>query len=99
METWPRPKTSTAASHAAEVVLDALGGLARRDAREHLGVERLQVDPDRLDAAALSVGEPAEVVRRLELHLDRQAAGLLDRRRALGHVERPAVGRGSASRW
>ncbi len=76
----------------AEVALDPALGLARRHAREHLGVERLDVDADRVDARRVHLGEHRQVVGRLELHLHRHpAAALLDRRRALGDVERAAV--------
>ena len=62
-----------------------------RDAREHLGVEGLDVDADGVDAGAVHVVEHRQLVGRLELHLHRHAAGVLDRRRAAGDVQRAAV--------
>src|SRR5215218_4464065 len=65
----------------AEVALDAALRLARRDPREDLGVEGLDVDADGVDAGAVYLLEDRQVVGRLKLHLDRHAAAaLLDRR-------------------
>ena len=74
-----------------EVALDAALRLARGDAREHVGIERLGVDADGVDARPVHLLEHAQVVRRLELDLDRQPARLLDRRRAAADVDRAAV--------
>ena len=49
------------------------------------------VDPDGVDPRAAHLVEHPQVVGRLELDLDRQAARLLDRRRAAADVDRAAV--------
>ena len=49
------------------------------------------MDADRVDARAAHLVEHPEVVRRLELDLDRQPARLLDRVRAARDVDRAAV--------
>src|SRR5262245_44711623 len=69
-----------------QVVVDALSRFAGRYPGEHGGVEALQVEAERLHARALELGEPAEVVRRLDLDLDGQAARVADRLGAAGHV-------------
>ena len=73
METWPRPEDADGRLPGREVVLAALGVLARGHPREHLPVPHLEVQPERLDAAVLQLGEPREVVGRLDLHLHGQA--------------------------
>ncbi len=75
----------------AEVALDAALRLAGGDAREHVGVEGLDVDADGVDARAVHVVDHRQLVGRLELHLDGHAAGVLDRRRAARDVQRAAV--------
>ena len=91
METWPAPEDADGRLPGGEVVVAALGVLAGGDAREHVLVPDLEVQPEGLHAALLEGAEPGEVGRRLDLHLHGQAAGVADRLGAAGHVGGAAV--------
>ena len=84
---------------AAEVALDAALRLAGGNPRQNLGVESLEVDADRVDAGVADLLEHGQIVGRLELDLDRQAGGFLDRRRAPADVQGATVAAVDRARW
>ena len=75
------------------VALERHRGLAGHDAGADGGRHGLEMHPERVDAGGLHAVEPAVVVGRLALALDRQVDRGLDREGALAEHRGAAVGR------
>ena len=59
-----------------EVLVDAGARLGRCNVRQHGGIERFDMDADRVDAQIGDLVDDVEIPRRLELHLDGQTSRL-----------------------
>ena len=75
-----------------EIAVQRHARLAGHDSRPDLRGHRLEMQAERIDARRLQPGEPAVVIGRLALGLDRQVHRRLHREGALAEHGRPSVG-------